>query len=94
MPSRRKIFELPAELREELERRLVSSGFGGYCGLSDWLAEQGFRISKSALHKYGQELEEEFESAMADVRYAKALANDPEQSRQHLSIVQTVRQSN
>ena len=86
MPSRRKIFELPIELREELERRLVSSGFGGYCGLSDWLAEQGFSISKSALHKYGQELEAEFESAMADVRYAKALAkayaaDDPDDSQ-------------
>lgn len=65
---------LPKELRAELDRRLIDSGFGNYRGLSAWLAEQGYHIGKTALHRYGQEMEEKFERTMEDVRRTQALA--------------------
>lgn len=74
MPPRSKIFELPAELRGEIDKRLIDSGFAGYRELSDWLAEQGYQIGKSALHAYGQDLEADFERTMADVQRTQQMA--------------------
>ncbi len=58
MPPRSKVDLLPDGVRAELERRLIQGGFSGYRGLSDWLAEQGFEISKSSLHSWGQDFED------------------------------------
>lgn len=74
MPSRSKIFTLPPELRADLDRRLVDSGFGGYCDLADWLTEQGYQISKSALHQYGSKLEADFERTMGEVQRTQRMA--------------------
>ena len=74
MPPRHAIYTLPAELRDELNARLVQSGFGGYEALSAWLQQQGYEISKSAVHRYGQALESEYAAAMADVKKATELA--------------------
>lgn len=82
MAPRSRVYELPPELREELNQRLVSGGFQGYQGLSDWLEEKGFKLSRSAVQRYGQDLQEEFEAAMGDVRkttqMAKAFAESEE----------------
>ncbi|AAU90972.1 conserved hypothetical protein [Methylococcus capsulatus str. Bath] len=64
MPPRSSVYQLPPEVQEELNTRLVGSGFGGYRDLSAWLKDQGYHISKSALHSYGQEFELEFKSSM------------------------------
>lgn len=74
MPPRSKVFDLPAELRAELDRRLVDSGFGGYRDLSDWLAAEGYQIGKSALHSYGSDLEEDFNRTMGEVQRTQQLA--------------------
>lgn len=74
MPARSKVFDLPPELRDELNVRLVGCGFQDYEGLAAWLTEQGYKISKSALHRYGQEQQAEFEAAMADVKKATDIA--------------------
>lgn len=74
MGRRAKVTSLPSEVLEELNSRLVRGGFQDYAGLSDWLAECGYKISKSALHTHGQGLEEEFNEAMADARRSRALA--------------------
>lgn len=74
MPPRNKVFDLPQEVREELNEKLVSSGFQGYEALAGWLRERGFNVSKSSVHRYGQDLEEEFEEAMGDVKKTTALA--------------------
>lgn len=74
MPPRSKVFELPSELRAELDRRLIDSGFGGYRDLAGWLADQGYQIGKSALHSYGSALEEDFERTMADVQRTQRMA--------------------
>lgn len=74
MSRRSGVYELPADLREQLNARLVQQGFGNYSDLRDWLAAQGFQISRSALHRYGSALEGEYEAAMGDVRRASELA--------------------
>jgi hypothetical protein len=51
------ITRLPAEVQEEIDGRLVASGFGGYEALSDELRHRGHAVSKSALHRYGAVLE-------------------------------------
>lgn len=74
MPRRSAVSALPAAVRDELNARLVANGFGDYEALSAWLAQQGFAISKSALHRHGSALEADFEAAMADVQRTTALA--------------------
>ncbi len=74
MPPRNKVFDLPPEVREQLNEKLVSSGFQGYEALAGWLRERGYNVSKSSVHRYGQDLEEEFEEAMGDVKKTTALA--------------------
>lgn len=74
MPPRSKVYGLPAELKTELDRRLLASGFGDYVGLESWLDEQGYRISKSALHAYGSGLEDDFARTMGEVQRTQQLA--------------------
>lgn len=74
MAKRSKVYDLPPELREELNERLVSTGFQGYEGLAKWLEERGFKLSRSSVQRYGQDLQEEFEEAMGDVRKTTSLA--------------------
>ena len=74
MPRRSSVHSLPTDLRDELNARLVGSGFGNYEGLAEWLEGQGHAISKSSLHRYGQDLQADFESAMSDVRRTTELA--------------------
>lgn len=74
MPARSAVGQLPEEIRDELNRRLVANDFSGYADLAGWLREAGFQISKSALHRHGSALEAEFDAAMADVRRTRALA--------------------
>lgn len=74
MPRRSKVYDLPAGLRDELNERLVSSGFQGYEQLAGWLEERGFNVSRSSVQRYGQDLQEEFELAMGDVRKTTELA--------------------
>lgn len=88
MGQRSKVYDLPPELREELNERLVSTGFQGYSALAEWLSERGYNVSRSSVHRYGQDLQEEFEEAMGDVRktteLAKAMAADQEDESGHL----------
>ena len=74
MPNRSKISELPPEVREALNARLVEQDFTGYEGLVEWLAELGYAISRSSAHRHGRELKTQFEEAMADARRTSALA--------------------
>lgn len=82
MPKRSTVYALPDEVRENLNARLVGAGFGGYEDLADWLAGEGYQISKSALHRYGQDLQADFDAAMSDVRKTTELARAYVQSDQ------------
>lgn len=58
MPRRSKVMDLPIEVREQLEKRLMSNAFSDYEGLSAWLLDQGYELSRSTVHRYGQSFEE------------------------------------
>lgn len=57
MPRRSRVSQLPANIRAELQQRLINNSFSDYEGLASWLAEEGFPVSISAIHRYGQALE-------------------------------------
>lgn len=75
-----KVKQLPADVLDDLNSRLVGQGFSGYDALVDWLQAKGFDISRSALHRHGSALEAEFEEAMADARRTRALARAARES--------------
>jgi hypothetical protein len=72
--ARSKIGGLPPEVLEALDARLIGGGFRDYRGQVEWLAEQGFEISLSSLHRHGSGLEAELEEAIQDARRTRALA--------------------
>ena len=69
-----KVKQLPPELLDDLNARLIGQGFSGYDELVEWLHAKGFDISRSSLHRHGSALEAEFEEAMAAARRTRALA--------------------
>jgi len=62
MPPRSNVAKLPDNIRDELQRRLHESGYGDYQEHADWLKEQGYEVSKSALHVYGARFEKKMEA--------------------------------
>ncbi|WP_081462147.1 phage protein Gp27 family protein [Alicycliphilus denitrificans] len=52
MPRATTINSLPSEVQDALRQRLLTTGFGHYEEHSEWLREQGFSVSKSAIHRY------------------------------------------
>lgn len=72
MPTRSQVDLLPQEVRAELDSRLIQNGFGDYLALVEWLQEQGYEISKSSLHRYGQR----FEDKVAALRVATQQAQE------------------
>lgn len=74
MPQRPAVTQLPEDIQAELNRRLVANGFSDYRGLSDWLAEQGFEISRSAVHRYGRQYEERLAAIKVATAQAKAIS--------------------
>ncbi len=73
MPRRSSLLDIPQGIRDDLNGRLLANGFSDYEALAAWLQAQGYEISKSALHRWGQNLEAEFAGAMADARRAAEL---------------------
>lgn len=73
MPPRAKIHILPEEIKDELNARLIASGFGGYQELADWLQSEGYEISRSAVHRYGEQMERKIEAIRLATEQAKAL---------------------
>ncbi|OPY07243.1 MAG: hypothetical protein A4E68_01925 [Syntrophaceae bacterium PtaB.Bin095] len=70
MPRRSKIDLLPESVRKEFERRLIEGCFSDYEGVALWLQEQGYDISRSAAHRWGQG----FQRAQAAVKAATDMA--------------------
>lgn len=73
MPQRSTVSQLPPEVLDELDRRLIEGGFSDYSGLSDWLAGQGFEISRSAVHRHGRLVERRIEQIRIATDEAKAI---------------------
>lgn len=74
MGRRAAVDMLPPDLRDELTAKLVENGFSAYEALAEWIASKGYSISKSALHRFGSDLESQFEEAMQDARRSVELA--------------------
>jgi hypothetical protein len=66
MPARAAIYQLPEQIKAELDKRLIKGGFADYTGLAAWLKEQGCEISRTAVHRYGQK----FETRLAAIKIA------------------------
>jgi len=73
MAKRSTVFMLPEDIRTELEHLLIEKGFTDYRGLAEWLGERGFEISKSAIHRYGQQFEERVEALRMATHQAKLI---------------------
>lgn len=86
MAPRSAIDLLPDNVLEALNGKLVEKAFSDYAGLSKWLFDQGYWISKSAVHRHGSELQARMEKSMSRARermeIAKALrgASDDEKA--------------
>jgi hypothetical protein len=83
------ITALPEETREALNRELSRRNFSGYEALEDWLREQGFEISRSAIHRYGQKIERRMAAIKASTEIARSIteaAGDDQDARGEASI--------
>lgn len=82
MPKRSAIDHLPADIREWLEAELVRNGFADYRALVDALnaklAAQGVdqAVSKSALHRFGQSVEENIDYIRQTSLIARTLTKE------------------
>ncbi len=65
---------LPVELREQLDQKLITGSFSDYRGLEAWLGEQGFRISRGSLQRYGSAFERRMKTISIATKQAHALA--------------------
>lgn len=52
MSRRSTILSLPADILDELKRRLIDGSFSGFYELEFWLKSLGYEISKSSIHRF------------------------------------------
>ncbi len=97
MPPRNtsyKLRKLPAQIRAELDRRLIDGNFTDYRGLAKWLGEQGCAISFEAVHKYGQKLEQRLELLKIATAQARAVVEAaPDEERINEALMRLVQQN-
>ncbi|QYM95048.1 DUF3486 family protein [Dickeya ananatis] len=94
MARRSTIDKLPDDARRWLERALTESGFSGYAELESLLREQGYVISRSAIHRYGQKIERRFAAIRSATEAARMLtegATDDQDARSEavIALIQT-----
>lgn len=75
MARRSSVSKLPQDVRRWLERALEENGFGGYDELTALLREKGFEISRSALHRWGQDIERQRAAIREETQIAQALSD-------------------
>lgn len=85
MPPASTIATLDPTLRDELNRRLVASGFSRLEEQAQWLRDQGVQIGKSAVGEYSKglkaTLEKSMERARTRVEVAKAMGTMSESDK-------------
>jgi len=92
--QRSKVKQLPEDVRRQLDAALLKRGFSGYDALETWLHGLGISISKSAIHRYGQQLERRLSAIKASTEAARLIAEAaPDDADQRsgavISMVQT-----
>lgn len=76
MVKRSQVALLSDEVRAWLNRELVKRGFSGYEELERLILEaHGEKISKSAIHRYGQKLARKLDAVRASTQAAAAIAD-------------------
>lgn len=88
------IDQLKPEDKQMLDRWLMDKGFCGYEEIAEKLAEMGYSVSKSSVHRYGQKLENKLAAVQASTQAAMMIADAaPDDSDMRssavLSLVQT-----
>jgi len=73
MAPRSKISKLPNTVKDWLDKALAGNGFADYELLAAELKERGYDISKSAIHRYGQEFEARLGALRMASEQAKAI---------------------
>jgi hypothetical protein len=73
-PARSKVVSLPDDVRSWLDGELVRGGFQGYRELAEQLQQRGFEISHAAVHRYGQQFEEQLGAIRLATEQARAIA--------------------
>ena len=75
MPLRsRLVYDLPPDLRRELDVRIVESGFARYAEHREWLSRRGHAVSESSLQRYGAQLRQ-LDRILLATREATALVD-------------------
>ncbi|WP_448761062.1 DUF3486 family protein [Acinetobacter tandoii] len=64
------IDQLNPEDKQWLDRRFMDCGFNGYEEIAAILAERGYNIGKSSIHRYGQKLENKLAAIKASTQAA------------------------
>lgn len=77
MGRRSKVLQLPNQVRAELDERIRRAGYGDYTAISQWLADLGHDVSKSALHRYGAARQELDASRGSDDAQLSTLMKSP-----------------
>lgn len=75
MAPRSKITKLPQAVKDWLDKTLVEGNFADYELLSADLKARGYDISKSAIHRYGQEFEEKLAAIRIATEQARAITD-------------------
>ena len=73
MPPRSKVASLPKAVKAWLDKALAENNFSEYETLAAELLAQGFAISKSALHRYGQDFESKLSALKVASEQARAV---------------------
>lgn len=94
MPRRSKITQLPPEIKSQFDRMLIAKGFSDYEGIAYWLQEQGYDVSRSAAHRYGQEFEEKIAAIKIATEQARAItdAAGDEEGKMNDALIRLIQQ--
>lgn len=75
MAPRSKISKLPKPVKDWLDKALIENSFGGYELIATELKERGYDLSKSAIHRYGQEFEDKLLAIKIATEQARAITD-------------------
>ena len=76
---------LPLEVQKWLDDALIDNNFSGYQDLEEYLRGKGFNISRSAIHRYGQNFEKRLQAIRDSTKAAEMIAKAAEDQGEHRS---------
>jgi hypothetical protein len=94
MPRRSKITQLPPEIKAQFDRLLIEKGFSDYDAVVIWLQDQGFDVSRSTAHRYGQEFEKKIAAIKIATEQARAItdAAGDEEGKMNDALIRLIQQ--